>query len=549
MPNEIIATTPNILVLMVDQMRSDYLGCEGNPWMLTPGLDRLAREGTRFARAVTPVPVCVAARHSFMTGLRCAAHGRFGNNVPDPEPQVPTVMQQLGLAGYRTRAIGKMHFRPVRRHFGFHAMELMEEIPDFREEDEYLTYLKANGYGHVREVHGVRNLLYHLPQVSVIPEAHHGSAWVADRTIDFLRANRGKPFFCWSSWIAPHPPWNPPEPFASMYDPSTLPLPHNFDRDVNTLPGRHRAATNAYDMGDATPEMLRRVKALYSGSISLIDKGVGRILDTLDELGLAEDTMVVFCSDHGEMMGDHGLWQKGIPYEASVRIPMLVRYPGRVDAGVVNDQPVSLLDLAPTFLDVAERDHSGPMPHAGGSLLGRKGGGLAEQRDDLVVEIGRGATRWLSLREDRYKYSQWLADCWEELYDLETDPDEDTNLLLGDAALEHRERADRMRARLTDWERKNGFADSLSADGSLVDLGVAPTDPAEHRVNTQFPRWVDRLPDDELAAMEPRGASVVNAIAHEDTFRLEDLDLEAWAHGGGSLEGTNKAGLIPGRPG
>ena len=125
-----------------------------------------------------------------------------------------------------------------------------------------------------------------------------------------------------------------------MYDPSSLPLPHNFDRDVNTLPGRQRAVTNAYDMGNATPDMLRRVKALYAGSISLIDKGVGRILDTLDELGLADDTMVVFVSDHGEMMGDHGMWQKGIPYEASVRVPMLVRLPGRVQAGAVNDDLV-----------------------------------------------------------------------------------------------------------------------------------------------------------------------------------------------------------------
>ena len=299
MPSEIIANTPNILVLMVDQMRADYMGCAGNPWIRTPGLDRLAAEGTRFAQCVTSVPVCVAARHSFMTGHRCAVHERHGNNVPNPEPLVPTMQQILGLNGYRTRAIGKMHFRPVRRHFGFHQMELMEEIPDFREEDEYLIYLDSVGYGHKREVHGVRNLLYHLPQVSVIPEEHHGSTWVADRTIEFLRSNKEKPFFCWSSWIAPHPPWNPPEPFASQYDPNDLPLPHNFDRDVNTLPGRHRAITNAFEMGDASPELLRRVKALYAGSISLIDKGVGRILEALDEHGLAENTMVVFVSDHG----------------------------------------------------------------------------------------------------------------------------------------------------------------------------------------------------------------------------------------------------------
>jgi arylsulfatase A-like enzyme len=452
---------------------------------------------------------------------------------------VPTIMQMLGLSGYRTRAVGKMHFRPVRRHFGFHEMELMEEIPDFREEDAYLTYLKENGTGHVREVHGVRNLLYHLPQVSVIPEAHHGSTWVADRTIEFLKSNRGKPFFCWSSWIAPHPPWNPPEPFASMYDPASLALPHNFDRDVETLPGRHRAVTNAYDMGNATADMLRRVKALYAGSISLIDKGVGRILDTLDELGLADDTMVVFVSDHGEMMGDHGMWQKGIPYEASVRVPMLLRLPGRVQADTVNDDLVSLLDLAPTFLDVAEKAYPEDSRFAGSSLLGNEGGGLADPREDMIVEIGHGASRWLSVRGRRWKYNRWLGDGWEELYDLENDPVEDHNLLLGDVTEGNRDRAETFLRMLTDWERENGFADSLDADGQLINLGLEPTDPAEHRVNNQFPRWVDRLPANEQALMEKRGATVVNAIASEDSFRLDELDLPAFKRSGGSLGGTS----------
>lgn len=543
MPNETIASTPNILVMMVDQMRFDYIRCAGNPWIETPNLDRLAEGGTRFAQCVTPVPVCVAARHSFMTGRRCAAHGRFANNVPDPEPQLPTVMALLGLAGYRTRAIGKMHFRPVRRHFGFHQMELMEEIPDFREEDDYLLYLQANGYGHKREVHGVRNLLYHLPQVSVIPEEHHGSTWVADRTIDFLKTNRGKPFFCWSSWIAPHPPWNPPEPFAGMYDPASLPLPHNFDRDTETLPGRHRGVTNAYDMGQATPEMLRRVKALYAGSISLIDKGVGRILDTLDERGLADDTLVVFVSDHGEMMGDHGLWQKGMPFEASVRVPMLVRFPGRVDAGVVSDDLVSLLDLAPTFLETAEVDSSPYGPLAGDSLLGRSGGGLKEDRTEQVVEIGRGASRWLSLRGKRWKYSRWLGDGWEELYDLEHDPGEDHNLLLGNALDAHRRRADEMLNTLTHWEQANGFPDSVDSDG-IVNLRLAPDDPTRHRTNGQFPRWVARLPEEERKQMEAPGETVLNAMASEDTFALEDLDLEAFGQAGGRLQGTPFESLI-----
>jgi arylsulfatase len=538
MPEETIANTPNILFMMVDQMRADYMGCAGNEWIQTPGLDRLAREGTRFSQCVTPVPVCMAARHSFMTGQRCATQGRYSNNVPDPDPLHETVMQLLGFAGYRTRAIGKMHFRPVRRHHGFHRMELMEEIPDFRQDDEYLMYLNENGYGHKREVHGVRNLLYHLPQVSVIPEEHHGSTWVADRTIDFLSNNRDKPFFCWSSWIAPHPPWNPPEPFASMYNNEDMPLPVHGDRDVETLPPRHRGMTNFCDMGNAPDERLQRVKALYGASISHIDKGVGRILRALDELGLAENTLVVFTSDHGELLGDHQMWQKGVPFEASVNVPLLARLPGKFEAGAVNEDLVGLLDLMPTMLDVANVDYPSEKGLAGDSLVGRAGGGLAEARDDYVVEIGRGASRWLSLRGHKWKYNYWLADGWAELYDLEVDPQEAHNLLLGNVEDTHRQQADTMHKQLTKWESENGFADSLDATGQLVNLNQPPVDPAEMRTNGQFPRWVARLPDEERALMESRGETVVNAIQNEDTFKLEQTNLKAFKEAGGSLEGT-----------
>jgi len=255
-------------------------------------------------------------------------------------------------------------------------------------------------------------------------------------------------------------------------------------------------------------------------------------------LGMTENTMVVFMSDHGEMMGDHGMWQKGMPYEASARVPMIIRCPGRIHANVVNDDLVSLLDLAPTFYDLAERDRSEDAPLAGASLLGREGGGLAEPREHLVGEIGRGASRWLSLRSSQWKYSRWLRDGWEELYDLENDPNEDHNLLLGEVPTEILDRAKMMCETLTDWERENGFADSLNEDGSLINFGMAPTDPSQHRVNGQFPRWVDRLPKEEQAVMEKRGETVVNAIASEDTFDLENLDLAAFKRAGGSLDGT-----------
>ncbi len=532
----------NILLLYVDQMRYDAMACAGNSVIRTPALDRLAAEGANFTRAVTSVPVCIAARHSLLTGHRCATHGRFANNTPAPEPNLYTIPQLLGSAGYLTRAIGKMHWVPPRRHYGFQTMELMEEIPSHREEDEYLMYLKANGYGHVRQVHGVRNLLYHHPQVSVIPEEHHGSTWVADRTVDFLRENHDRPFFCWSSWIAPHLPWNAPEPFASMYPVDEVDAPYAWDQDRETLAPSLRDNKATADVEFASEEHLKRIRALYYGSISLIDKGVGRILRALDALGIADNTLVIFASDHGEMMGDHGLFQKSKPYEASTRVPFLMRLPGSIEAGSTPDDRVSQIDMMPTFLDAAGIDYPGAPDLPGESLLGRPSGGPAERRDEYVIEHGGGANRWLSMVRGTWKYNYYIQGGCEELFNLDADPREMTNLLLGGGDAESQRVAGELRADLTAWEARNGFATSLGDDGEL--RSVDPTRRWSPKPNSQFPRWVDNLPPDELALMESPGASVLNAMQHEWTYELTDLDLKSYKESGGSLEGTTAQRLL-----
>ncbi len=528
MPAPNVATTPNVLLLMVDQMRADAMGCAGNSQIQTPGLDRMAAQGLRFARGYSNVPVCIPARHSTMTGQPCSVHLRPTLTVPNPEPMLPTLAHLLGLAGYRTHAIGKMHWRPVRRHHGFHRMELMEEIPDWRDEDEYLMYLQQHGYGHIREVHGIRNILYHLPQVSLIPEEHHGSTWVADRTVDFLEQNArsgNRPFFCFSSWIAPHPPWNPPEPYASMYDPDALSLPETWERDPQTLPPTVRQLTQYADVQHASPELLQRIKALYYGSVSLIDRGVGRILATLDRLGLSENTLVIFTSDHGEMLGEQHAFQKAIPYEPAARVPFLMRMPSRVRQGAVSDEFVSLLDILPTALDLAEVEY--PRPHAdehpllGSSLLGREGGGLAQERDHIVLELGHGARRWLSVRQGDWRYAYYLGGGWRELYNLASDPHERHNLLLRGAS-EHRAKADELHTLIVAWERRHGFASSFDENGELRVLPFEER--AETFHNNQFPRWVARLNSEERRWMQSPEAALKQAIQHETTFDLTTLE-------------------------
>ncbi len=533
---------PNILLMFVDQMRYDAMACAGNTVIKTPGLDRIAREGMNFTHGVTPVPVCVAARHSLLMGHRCSTHGRFANNIPQVEPNLYTLPQLLGSAGYVTRAIGKMHFRPVRRHYGFQRMELMEEIPHYRDDDEYLKYLKANGYGHIRQVHGVRNLLYHEPQVSVIPEEHHGSTWVADRTINFLSQHTDRPFFCWSSWIAPHLPWNAPEPFASMYPIDEVDEPHNWDQPRDALPPIMTYAKESSDTKFSSMDHLKRIRALYYGNISLIDKGVGRILHALDALGLADNTLVLFASDHGELMGDHGAFQKSKPYEASMRVPFLMRHPGRVEAGRASDERVSLLDILPTCLDAAGINYPGEPDLPGASLLGAQGGGLESPRPEFVVEHGGGTTRWLSLLRGPWKYNYYFTGGWEELFHLEDDPLEMNNLLLGSPSADAKKQGEDMKQSLTSWEREYGFPTSFDTDGELIRSEIPKGPP--RTTNTQFPVWVDNLDPGEKALMDSAGESPLNAMAKEWTYELTDLNLKAFKDCGGSFEGTDQHDLL-----
>jgi arylsulfatase A-like enzyme len=551
-----MADQPNILLLFCDQFRYDAMGCAGNRVVQTPHLDRLAGEGAHFTHAVTPTPVCIAARQSLLTGHVSAVHGRYANNTVDPEPNLYTLPQLLGSAGYVTHAIGKMHFRPPRRHHGFQRMELMEEIPHHRADDEYLCYLKAHGYGHVRQVHGVRNLLYHQPQVSVIPEAHHGSTWVADRTVDFLsrhtRHYAGRPFFLWSSWIAPHLPWNAPEPFASMYPLERIDPPHDWDQPRATLPPSLRGNKASADLEFASMDHLKRIKALYYGNVSLIDKGVGRILRALDALGLADNTLIFFASDHGEQMGDHGLMQKSKPYDAAARIPFLVRFPGRVEAGRRSAERVSLRDIMPTCLaaaGVSYPEQPGVPPLPGASLLGRPGGGLAAPRETLVIEEGSAPRRWWSVLRGPWKYNYYMEGGWEELFNLDDDPRELRNLLLTAPDASARRMGDELKRYLTDWERNHGFASSLDSDGALRHTPtpeLRPTGGPARPISTngQFPVWVGNLPPDELAQMESPGESVLHAMRHERTYTLADLNLAAFKRAGGSLEGTPEQRLL-----
>jgi arylsulfatase A-like enzyme len=491
---------PNILLLFTDQQRFDALGCAGNRLIRTPNLDAFASSGVRFTNAFTPTPVCIAARMSLITGQRGSyTHWPSNKRLPGPPAAFPTLMSMLADAGYRTHAVGKMHFYGL--HYGLHQHERMEEAVNRRIDDDYLMYLKTHGI-RTRQPQGLRDLLFVQPQTTAIPVEHAQSTWVADRSIHFLREHlryRGRqPFFLWTSWIAPHPPFAPCEPYASMYDASEMPLPVYADRPIATLPAPTWTERARLDGAHLDPARMRRLRALYYAQITHIDQGVGRILAELDRLGLASKTVIVFASDHGEMMGNHGLSQKSVPYEPSMHIPMLLRWPGRTEAGRVSNDLVGLTDLLPTFLEAAGARYPAKEPALEGqSLVSAAGGGLARSREVYMVDFGFNETRWVSIRTRNQKYVLWASGGREELYDLDNDPAETRNLIRSQPR-----RATDFRERVLAWEREHGLPASFeSGKWRVFSEPKLPADPPREVVINDG-RWPESLPPDEAAGVE-----------------------------------------------
>jgi len=513
------ADKPNILLLMTDQQRFDTIQAGGYEHMHTPNLDRLVKEGCLYTHAYTPNPICLPARHNVLTGLPSRYHG-FPDNMPNAitKPELPTIPRILSDHGYDTRVIGKMHFRPARRHNGFNKMELMEELPNTREEDEYAMYLKDVGWGHVQNIHGVRNLLYMVPQRSLIPEEHHGTKWVADKTISFLLANGGRqPFFLWTSWIAPHPPFDVSDRFAEMYKDADLPKPHQTKTPLAAL-----TQENAM-MGDLPDEnYVRGMRDVYYGAISMVDEQVGRILDTLEQIGQLDNTLIIFTSDHGELLGDYGLYQKWNPYDSCARIPFIVRYPKKLAPGSVYESFVDLNDILPTVLDLVDLEYPADYPLPGESLFTET---PTKDRDWQYVEYAEGNRRWISIRNESHKYNYYYGGGFEQLFDLVADPHETTNLLHDQYPPEVAVIRERMRAKLIEYERAWGLEGYVGDD----DLKIGePYQPHPQR-NEAYPRFPKKIIDQaERAQMNDFIEEIAAAVADEPLVQLSDLDVSAW---------------------
>lgn len=469
---------PNILLITSDQHHYRALGTN-DPQIRTPALDRLAQEGVQFDRAYCNNPVCSPSRSTIISGLYPAWHGCWTIGVKLPE-DVPTVGELFQEHGYRSILVGKAHFQPLASQPGSESIECQPIMRDL----DFWRHFAGPWYGfdhvetgrmHAHESHAGQHYAlwmeekgldnwrdyfqkwppdpqdkYRGPQythdmmVWDLPEPYHHTHWVGERTVAHIEQSvqEGNSFFLWASFFDPHPPYAVPEPWASMYDPDEMEpgesvagefddMPPHFRKTQEASPdfsmyreeggqGLHGFHSHLHDR-----HVLQRSIACYYGMISLIDQEVGRILGALDRLGIAQNTLVVFTTDHGHFLGQHGLIAKGaFHYEDLLRIPMLVRYPGHVPAGVRSDALQCQVDLAPTFLRAAGIPVPGLMQ--GLDQIEVWGGDTSGARDWVLIENRHNPTtvHLRTLVTGRYKITVYRSSAQGELFDLERDPGE-----------------------------------------------------------------------------------------------------------------------------
>ncbi|MFC7404763.1 arylsulfatase [Georgenia alba] len=458
---------PNVLLVCVDQWRGDCFSTAGHPVVMTPFLDGWMRGAMRFDRAYSATPTCIPARAALFTGLSQARHGRVGYEDGVPWDYELTLPRAFASAGYQTQAVGKMHVFPERESLGFADVALhdgylhfvRDRHADLGEVDDYLPWMRERlGYEADDFEHGVHcNSVVARPWDK--PESVHPTNWVVQRSIDFLRhRDRTRPFFLFASFHRPHPPYDPPAWAFEQYLYEDMPAPPVGD--WTDLWAQHeRPSSPDPQVAKLDRRMLQRARAGYYGHMSHIDQQVNRLLHELRSTGAGENTVVCLVSDHGELMGDHNLYRKALPYEGAARIPFAMSGPG-VPAGVDGDHVVELRDVMPTLLDAADLEV--PDGLDGRSVLGIARGADPGWRQHLHGEHTRFGQSIHFLTDGREKYIWCSGTGVEQLFDLVADPHECRDLAR-DAR--HGPRLAAWRKRLVDElaDRPEGFV----ADGRL----------------------------------------------------------------------------------
>jgi arylsulfatase A-like enzyme len=462
---------PNIVLIITDQQRADTIAALGAPWMHTPHLDRLVREGTAFTQCFVTSPVCVASRASLFTGKYPHGTQVFTNF----QPWEPAWIKSLAAQGYHCVSIGKMHINPYDAAGGFHQRFVVEnkDRPLFLEErdraiyDEWDKALRVRGLTkpsrfnrHAADPEGYKRALgaftWHLDADMHSDNFVGNSAcwWIADRKC-------ADPLFLQIGFPGPHPPYDPLPEWLERYADADIPVPDVTDAELRRQPRaqrilRENMASLNFDSvnwrADASREDLLRLRRHYAANVSMIDMQVGRIMAALDARGYLDDAIVIFASDHADALGDHGHIQKWTMYDTVLRVPLVFWSKTRVPAGRIRDELVQLIDVAPTILEAAGL----PIP---ADFEARALWGTIEDRPDhrprdtVYAEVARdhvqtGAEFIIMRRCREWKLVVYLDGDEGELYDLGSDPGESNNLWSEPAV---RERRDQMVAQTLRW--------------------------------------------------------------------------------------------------
>ena len=453
-------TPTNILWICSDQQRFDTLGCTGNAFVKTPNLDALAASGVMFERAFTVSPVCTPSRAAMLTGryprtTRCRQNGQ---SIPADEVLVTSL---LARAGWTCGLSGKLHISAcapnicptVERRIddGYSEFHWSHHPNPDWPANEYIQWLRARG----EEFR--KTPCPESPWVQTSPsEPLHQTTWCVEKAMEFIRGRAGRPWLFSINMFDPHHPFDPPREYLERYLPmlDDIPLPNYVPGELDNKPrvqkldhlgGYNNPKNHPYDR--MTPRDHRVVRAAYWAMVDLIDAQVGRLLRMLDESGLRESTLVIFTSDHGEMLGDHGIYLKGPHfYEPAVRVPLIASMPGTIAAGRRSRAMVELPDLAPTLLDAAGLPrHPGMQAKSLWPILagekgdrppaGKRGLSPFSLRDDVYCEYYNALTshkdptsQATMVRSERYKLVAHHGEQPGELYDIEADPNETRNL-------------------------------------------------------------------------------------------------------------------------
>lgn len=441
---------PNILLIHSDQHRYDCLGINGHPLLKTPNIDNLAADGIRFTNAFSPSPICVPERNCLLHGQWATQHlciTNYDSEAPRPPSEsLPTFSRALREAGYYLGYVGKWHVRrdkgPLDSQYGFH-----EFVADG---SPYAEWRESRGLPPVPHSNGWFGEL----DPHIMP-AYSQLAWGADHAIRMIErgVESGKPFFVRWDPTEPHLPNIVPEPYYSMYPPQDIPPWPSFPDNLSGKPYIQAQQRRTWRVDHLTWDDWSKVVSCYLGVVSLLDAQVGRLLNALKWLEVADNTLVIYTTDHGDLCGGHGMIDKmNIMYDDVVRVPLVMRWPGRIAPGSSCDAFVShSIDLASTFCGVADA----PIPDTfrGESLLPLMCGSQDNNRQDIFStfhgnQFGLYSQRMV--RDRRMKYV-WNLTAEDELYDLVLDPGELWNLATD---LNYREELQRLRHRMIAWLEK-----------------------------------------------------------------------------------------------